>query len=38
MFAFTLPFRTFTNWVAFAALAVGVVKRHGVPKFNKEFL
>ena len=37
-FALSLPFRTITNWLALAALASGIVKRHGLPKFNKEFL
>ena len=27
-----------TNWLAFAALACGILKRHGIPKFNKEYL
>ncbi len=28
----------YTNWIAFAGLAVGVVKKYGIPKFNKEYL
>ena len=34
----TIPFRVFTNWLAFGALAVAIVKRHGLPKFNKTYL
>ena len=30
--------RLYTNWILLAALAVGIVKRHGIPKFNKAFL
>jgi Transmembrane protein 33/Nucleoporin POM33 len=38
VFYFTIPLRLYTNWIVFAALAVGVVKRYGIPKFNKEYL
>jgi|LauGreDrversion4_2_1035121.scaffolds.fasta_scaffold485827_3 hypothetical protein len=38
LFILSLPLRLYTNWLAFSALAVGVVKRYGVPKFSKEFL
>ena len=38
LFAITLPLRLFTNWLAFGALIAGVIKKHGFPKFNKEFL
>lgn len=38
LFYLALPFRLYTNWLSFAALALGIVKRHGFPKFNKEFL
>lgn len=38
IFYITLPLRLYTNWLALGALAIGIVKRHGIPKFNKEFL
>ena len=38
IFYVTLPLRLYTNWLALAALVIGIVKRHGIPKFNKEFL
>lgn len=38
VFFITLPLRLYTNWIVFAALLVGIVKRNGIPKFNKEFL
>jgi hypothetical protein len=28
----------YTNWIALVALVVGIMKRYGMPKFNKEFL
>jgi hypothetical protein len=28
----------YTNWIALAALVVGIMKRYGMPKFNKQFL
>jgi hypothetical protein len=28
----------YTNWLAFGALLVGVFKRYGIPKFNKEYI
>lgn len=28
----------YTNWIALAALVVGVMKRYGMPRFNKAFL
>jgi len=37
-FFFSLPLRFYTNWIIFAALLVGVIKRFGIPKFNKEYL
>lgn len=38
IFYLTLPIRFYTNLLLFAALAVGVIKRHGIPKFNKAYL
>jgi hypothetical protein len=38
IFYISLPFRMYTNWIALAALAVGIVKRYGMPKFSKAFL
>jgi hypothetical protein len=38
LFTITLPLRLFTNWLAFGALIASVLKKHGLPKFNKEFL
>jgi len=38
LFFISLPLRLYTNWFVFAALVFGLVKRHGLPKFNKEFL
>jgi hypothetical protein len=38
LFIVSLPLRLYTNWLAFAALAVGVIKRFGIPKFSREFL
>lgn len=37
-FYISMTLRLYTNWFALAALALGLVKRHGIPKFNKEFL
>ena len=33
-----MPLRLFTNWLVFGALVTSVIKKHGIPKFNKEFL
>ncbi len=38
VFFISMPVRFYTTWLAFFALAIGLVKRHGIPKFNKEFL
>jgi hypothetical protein len=38
IFYVTLPLKMYTNWIALAALVVGVMKRYGMPKFNKAFL
>jgi Transmembrane protein 33/Nucleoporin POM33 len=38
IFYVTLPLRFYTNLLLFLALGVGVVKRHGIPKFNKAYL
>jgi len=38
VFYVTLPLRLYTNWLAFFALLVGVMRKHGYPKFNKAFL
>ena len=38
VFYVTLPLRMYTNWIALAALVVGIMKRYGMPKFNKQFL
>ena len=38
VFYLSLPLRLYTNWIVAIALIVGVVKRYGIPKFNKEFL
>lgn len=38
VFYFSLPLRLYTNWIVLAALIVGIVKRYGIPKFNKEYL
>jgi hypothetical protein len=27
-----------TNWIAFAALMAGIIKKAGIPKFKKEYL
>jgi hypothetical protein len=37
-FFISLPLRLYTNWVVLAALAIGLVKRHGMPKFNKAYV
>lgn len=37
-FFISLPLRLYTNWLVLAALAIGLIKRHGMPKFNKEYL
>lgn len=34
----TLPIRLYTNHLAFAALILGMIKKNGTPKFNKEYL
>ena len=38
LYVLTLPVRFYTNWFAFGALLAGVIKKHGKPQFNKEFL
>ena len=38
IFFLTLPIRLYTNHIAFAALILSVVKKAGIPKFNKEYL
>jgi len=38
IFFITLPLRMYTNWLALGAILVGLVKKHGIPKFNKEFV
>lgn len=38
IFFVTLPLRMYTNWLAFGAIIVGLFKRHGLPKFNKEYV
>ena len=38
LFYISLPLRLYTNWLVFAAIVVGIVKRYGIPKFSKEFL
>ncbi|TNV77119.1 hypothetical protein FGO68_gene678 [Halteria grandinella] len=38
IFFVTLPLRMYTNWLAFGAILVGLFKRHGLPKFNKEYV
>lgn len=37
-FFLSLPLRLYTNWLVFAAIAIGLIKRHGMPKFNKAYL
>jgi len=38
LFFLSLPLRMYTNWLVFGALLVGIIKRFGIPKFNKEYL
>ena len=38
LFFLSLPLRLYTNWLVLLALAVGIIKRYGFPKFSKEYL
>ena len=38
LFALSLPMGLYTNWLAFAALVLGMIKRHGMIQFNKLYL
>lgn len=38
VFYLSLPLRLYTNWIVVIALVIGVIKRYGIPKFNKEYL
>merc|ERR1712166_546087 len=38
VFIVSMPLRMYTNYIAFAALGLGVLRHAGIPKFNMEYL
>jgi hypothetical protein len=34
----TLPFPSYKNYFATGALVLGTIKKHGIPKFSKDYL
>jgi hypothetical protein len=37
VFVVSMPLRMYTTWIAIAALALGVLRHAGIPKFNMQY-